>query len=234
MSDHKTIGLIGGLSPESTVHYYSRICRNYNQAMGKLNFPRIILESVNLQVFTECFARNDWDQVGEMLLAALARLKGAGADFAAILANTPHHAWEQIAERTPLKVLTIMEATADALKKDQLKNVLLLGTRATMESGFFQHYFEGVGITSTMPNEKDRQELDRIVWEELSHGNVLESSRSFARTMIATLIEGGAEAVVLACTELEMLIQQEDSSKPLYDTMRIHADAILEYAISAV
>lgn len=233
MNNHKTIGLIGGLTPESTVHYYTRICRNYNKQFGALNFPRVFLESVNLQVYSDCFVRNDWAQVGEMLLLALERLKNAGADFAAILANTPHHAWEHIADRTPLKVLTIMEATAAALKKDGLASVALLGTRATMESGFFQHYFEAEGIKSTIPDAKERQELDRIVWEELAHGNVLDESRIFARDVIAKLAGQGAEAVVLACTELEMLIQQEDSSKPIHDTMGIHADAILEYAIGA-
>lgn len=234
MKEHKTIGLIGGLTPESTVHYYTRICRNYNKAFGALNFPRIFIESVNLQLYSECFEKGDWERVGEMLLAALGRLKAAGADFAAILANTPHHAWEHIAGRTPLKVLTIMEATAAALKKDGLKKVALLGTRATMESGFFQHFFEGQGIQSTIPEADERKELDRIVWEELAHGTVRDESRIFARDVIARQVGQGAEAVVLACTELEMLIQQEDSSKPLYDTMGIHADAILEYAINAV
>lgn len=230
MNDRKAIGLIGGLSPESTVHYYTRLCRGFNKEAGGLNFPRIILESVNMQDYVDRFGQSDWGTVGEWLLAALVRLKAAGAEVAAILANTPHHAWDLIADRAPIKVITIMEATANALKRDGASHVALLGTRATMESGFFQRYFRAAGIEALVPSEMQRKELDRIVWDELSHGTVRETSRAAARSMIAGLIEQGAEAVVLGCTELEMLIKAGDSSKPLYDTMSIHADAILEAA----
>lgn len=227
----KRIGLIGGLSPESTVHYYEILCREYNQRFGGLNFPEITLESLNLQKLIAHFERNEWDQVGDILLDALQRLKNAGAEFAAILANTPHNAYEQIRDQSPLEILTIMDATSAALARDSRRKVALLGTRPTMEFGFFQQHFQAHGIETLVPDEGARQELDRIVWEELPHGTVRPESRAAAKSMIGGLVQQGAEAVILGCTELCLLIQPEDSPRPLYDTTRIHADAILDFAL---
>lgn len=226
----KRIGLIGGLSPESTVHYYSIICREHNRRAGGLNFPEITIQSLNLQMLSEKFEVNDWAGVAKILLGALQRLKDGGADFAAILANTPHNAYALLKDESPLEILTIMEATSVALLADGRSRVALLGTRPTMEFGFFQKHFKSQGIETLTPDESERRELDRIVWEELCHGEVRPESRDAARGMIAKLTDQGVEAVVLACTELDLLIQSEDSSKPLYDTTRIHAEAILDYA----
>ena len=227
----KRIGLIGGLSPESTVHYYEILCREYNRRFGELNFPEIVLQSINLQRLIPLFERNDWDAVGEVLLEALRRLKGGGADFAAILANTPHNAYDRIRDSSPLEIVTIMDATAAALDRDDRRRVALLGTKPTMEFGFFQKYFSARGIETLVPDEPRRQQLDRIVWDELSHGDVQPASRAAARDMIGGLVDQGAEAVILGCTELGLLIQPEDSPRPLYDTTRIHAEAILDFAL---
>lgn len=226
----KRIGLIGGLSPESTVHYYRYLCSRHNRALGGLNFPEITLESLNLQSLTVLFERNDWDAVAEILLAALHRLEAAGADFAAILANTPHNAYDRIRDRSPLPILTIMEATAGALLRDARRDVALLGTRATMEFGFFQNAFAAKGIATRVPDAAARRELDRVIWEELSHGVVRPASHAAAKSAIAALDREGADAVVLACTELGLLIQPEDTTLPVYDTLRLHADAILAFA----
>ncbi|HEV2248560.1 MAG TPA: amino acid racemase [Terriglobia bacterium] len=227
----KRIGLIGGLSPESTVHYYEIICRDYNRRVGGLNFPEITIQSLNLQRLRPLFERGDWDGVAVILLEALGCLKRAGADFAAILANTPHNAYEQISAKTPLEIVTIMDATSNALTREGRRNVALLGTCATMESGFFQKHFETRGIRTLVPNAARRRELDRAIWEELSHGTIRPESRTAARTMIGEMVQQNVEAVVLACTELCLLIQPEDSAKPLYDTTRLHAEAILEFAL---
>ena len=226
----KRIGLIGGLSPESTIHYYQIICREFNRQHGGLNFPEITLESVNLQRLVTLFEKNDWDGVAAILLAALQRLKAAGADFAAILANTPHNAYDRLRDHLPVPVLTIMDATADALHEDGRRNVALLGTKATMEFGFFQRHFASKGIETQVPEAAERQELDRIVWEELSHGKIEQASRQAAREMMRKLQDQGVEAVILGCTELSLLIQEEDTPLPLYDTTRIHAEAILKFA----
>jgi len=227
----KRIGLIGGLSPESTVHYYQYLCHHYNQKFGDLNFPKITLESQNLQQLVGFFEKNDWDGVAAILLEALHRLKDAGADFAAILANTPHNAYDRIRDSSPLKILTIMEATSQGLVRDQRKNVALLGTKATMEFGFFQKHFSENGIETCVPNPSQRAELDRIIWKELSHGVVQPDSRAAAKTMLSDLQRQGAEAVILGCTELGLLIEAEDTPLPLYDTLQLHADAILEFAL---
>jgi aspartate racemase len=227
----KRIGLIGGLSPESTVHYYEFLCREYNALVGDLNFPEIALQSLNLQRLIPLFEHNKWDEVGAVLLDALHRLERSGAEFAAILANTPHNAYEQIRSASPLEILTIMDATSEALVRDGRSRVALLGTRPTMEFGFFQKQFQVRGIETLVPGPRERKELDRIVWEELSHGTVRPESRKVAKSVIGDLVSEGAEAVILGCTELCLLIQPADSSLPLYDTTRIHAEAILEFAM---
>ena len=226
----RKIGLIGGLSPESTVHYYQRLCAEHNRAHGGLNFPPMTLESLNLQTLVDLFEKNDWDGVAEILLDALHRLKAAGAGFAAILANTPHNAYAQIRDASPLEIVTIMDATASALSRDGRRKVALLGTRATMEFGFFQDHFTANGIETCVPDAADRRKLDRVIWEELSHGIVKPESTTAARKMMADLEAQGAEAVILGCTELGLLISENDTPLPLYDTLKLHADAILAYA----
>jgi len=227
----KKIGLIGGLSPESTVHYYRHLCRAYNRKFGGLNFPEITLESLNLQQLIGLFEKNDWDGVAAILLAALRRLEAAGADFAAILANTPHNACDRLRDSSPLKILTIMEATSRGLIRDRRRNVALLGTKPTMEFGFFQKHFAENGIETSVPNLAQRVELDRIIWKELSHGIVQPESRAAAQTMLADLRSRGAEAAILGCTELGLLLKAGDTPLPLYDTLELHADAILESAV---
>ncbi|HEX6963853.1 MAG TPA: amino acid racemase [Lacipirellula sp.] len=230
-SRSKRIGLVGGLSPESTVHYYEIICRRFNRRVGGLNFPEISIQSLNLQQLVELFEANDWEGVAAILLEALGRLQRAGAEFAAILANTPHNAYELIREASPLPILTIMDATSAALAGDGRRRIALLGTRPTMEYGFFQRHFAGQGIETFVPEVAERRELDRIIWEELSHGVINPASRTAAAAMMAELSASGAEAMVLACTELSLLIKPEVSSCPLYDTTELHAQAILEFAL---
>jgi len=227
----KRIGLIGGLSPESTIHYYEILCREYNDKFGELNFPEITIQSLNLQKLVELFGKNDWDGVASILLDAIHRLKGAGAEFAAILANTPHNAYDKIRDQSPLEILTIMDATSAVLLSDEKRKVGLLGTQATMEFGFFQKYFSSHHIETITPEATQRQELDRIIWKELSHGEIRPESRLAAKEMIDDLIKQDVQAVILGCTELSLLIKPDDSSRPLYDTTQIHAKAILEFSL---
>ena len=165
-------------------------------------------------------------------MRALERLQNAGADFAAILANTPHNAYELIREESPLPIVTIMEATAAALVSDKRKRVGILGTRPTMEYGFFQKHFQSQGVETIVPNEAHRNELDRVIWEELSHGIIKPDSRAVAQSMLNNLAKIGAEAMILGCTELCLLIKPEDSPIPLYDTTDLHAKAILSFALN--
>jgi aspartate racemase len=227
----KRIGLVGGLSPESTVHYYEIICREYNRRAGRLNFPQITIQSLNLQQLVSLFEANEWQGVAAILLDGIERLHRAGAEFAAILANTPHNAYDLIREASPLKIVTIMDATSAALAHDSRLQVALLGTRATMEYGFFQRHFQSQGIHTLVPEAPQRGQLDRIIWDELSHGIVNPASLATAEGIIGELKSRGAEAVVLACTELSLLIKPDDYPYPIYDTTQLHAEAILEFAL---
>lgn len=231
VTQHQVIGLVGGLSPESTVHYYQRLCRRFNEQAGGLRFPRIILTSLNLQELVEYFEKDDWARVADHLADAIDRLRQAGADFSAILANTPHNAWNHLRDRAALPVLTIMEATSAALIRANKHRVALLGTRPTMDGGFFQQHFRDQGIETITPSPEDRRELDRVIWEELSHGRVEPASQKHAQHMLVQLADAGAEAVILGCTELGMLIKPSDSRLPLFDTLTLHAEAILERAL---
>lgn len=221
-------GLVGGLSPESTVHYYQYLYRKYNERFGGLNFPALTLDTVNLQGMVDRFNANLWDEVGEKLLRSLQNLKAAGCDFAAILANTPHNAYDLIRDKTPLPVLTIMEAAGKALQKEKIEKIILLGTRATMEYGFFQRSFQNLGIETVVPDEAERASLDTIIWDELSHGTVKESSRQSIKAMMEDLTECGVGGIVLGCTELAMVVEPQDAPLPVFDTTEIHARAILE------
>jgi aspartate racemase len=228
----KKIGLVGGLSPESTTHYYEIICREYNRKCGGLNFPEMTIESLNLQTLVARFNVNDWGGIATILLQALGRLQRAGADFAAILANTPHNAYELMRDESPLPIVTIMDATAAALVNDDRKTVGLLGTRPTMEYGFFQKHFQLRGVETVVPDESDRRQLDHIIWDELSHGVIKPVSRAMSRLILHNLVSNGTEAIVLGCTELSLLIKPEDTPSPLYDTTDLHAKAILSFALN--
>jgi aspartate racemase len=228
----KKIGMIGGLSPESTAHYYTIICREYNRRCGELNFPELTIDSLNLQKLVRLFEVDDWPGVAVILLESLKRLQRAGAEFAAILANTPHNAYELIRDESPLPIVTIMDATAEALISDGRTRVGLLGTRPTMEYGFFQKHFQSRGIETVVPREAQRREVDRIIWEELSHGTIKAESRAASKAMLDDLARDDAEAIVLGCTELSLLVKPEDSFRPLYDTTQLHAEAILAFALN--
>ncbi|MDE2026943.1 MAG: amino acid racemase [Candidatus Omnitrophica bacterium] len=227
----KHIGIVGGLSPESTVEYYQIICREFNKKFGGLNFPQVTIRSLNLGELVGFFERNQWEEVAGVILNAIHDLEDAGAEIVAIAANTPHNAYDSIQRHSPIKVLSIMEATADAIKKAGIKKVGLLGTKATMEYGFFQGVFKSHGIEAIIPSVKDRQYIDKTIWEKLSHGKIEQEDRLRHAEIIIKLIEQGAQGIVLGCTELPLLIKAEDAKVPLFDTTHIHALAILEYAI---
>jgi aspartate racemase len=230
----KHIGLIGGLSPESTVEYYKLICAGFNKKMGKLNFPTITLRSLNLQKVLDFFKADQWDKVADEMIAAINDLENAGADFLAITANTPHNALEAIRARSSLEVLSIMDAVAKEIKKESVSKVALLGTKPTMEYGFFQQTFTREGIQTIVPGEEDRDYLDRLIWEKLSYGKMEVVDRMRVREIAQGLISLGAEGIILGCTELPLLVQKEDVEAKIFDTMKIHVESILNFALEEV
>lgn len=227
----KHIGLVGGMSPESTIEYYRIICDDFNKKAGGSNFPKITIRSINLQEIADLFKDDNWDGVADVIVSAIIDLANAGADFAAIATNTPHNAYYAIKRYSPIEVLSIMDATADEIKKDGLNKVGLLGTKPTMEYGFFQKTFAKCGIDAITPCEKERDYINEIIWNELVHGKVTDEARAGYKKIIDSLTNEGAQGIILGCTEIPLLIKPSDCKVKVYDTATIHAKAILEYAM---
>lgn len=230
----KHIGLIGGLSPESTIEYYRIICSGFNEKYGGWNFPQITIQSLNLQEIADLFNNNRWDDVADVIVSAVYDLQRAGADFAAIATNTPHNAYERIKEYSPLEVLSIMDATAKEVAEDGITKVGLLGTKQTMEYGFFQRTFSNYGLETLIPNENERERVDQVIWNELIHGKITESAKRDYIKIIQRLVDKGAEGIILGCTEIPLLVKPEDTHIKTYDTTTIHAKAILNYALKEI
>ncbi len=226
---HKHIGIVGGMSPSSTSEYYMKICRGFNEQAGGYNYPHVTIQSINLQEIADLFNADRWDEVADRIVDAIISLKAAGADFAAIATNTPHNAYGRIKELSPLYVLSIMEATADKIKEDRLSKVGLLGTKPTMEYGFFQRTLSQYGIETVIPDEEDREVINNIIWEELVHGNIRQGSRERYLKIIGRMPD--VQGVILGCTEIPLLVRPQDCSLRTYDTATLHADAILRYAL---
>jgi aspartate racemase len=227
----KHIGIVGGLSPESTVEYYKLICEEYNSKTGGWNFPQITIRSVNLQEIADLFMADKWDDMADVIVSAISDLQRSGADFAAIATNTPHNAYERIREFSPLEVLSIMDATAQEIQKDGFEKVGLLGTKQTMEYGFFQRTFANYCIEAITPEKKDREYVNDVIWNDLVHGKITDESRKGYKGVIDRLVQRGAKGIILGCTEIPLLIKPSDSPVKTYDTTTIHARAILDYAM---
>lgn len=168
--------------------------------------------------------------MADRIVEAIHSLKSAGADFAAIATNTPHNAFDRISRNSPLHVISIMDATAEAIIQDGYKKVGLLGTKPTMEYGFFQRTFASYGIQTITPGESDRKVIDRVIWDELVRGIISPGSRKAYNSIIERMAWDGAEGVILGCTEIPLLVKQKDCDVKLYDTAALHASAILDYA----
>ena len=229
----KTIGLVGGLSPESTIEYYRQITHDYNQLMGGTEFPQMIIRSLNLAEISKFQRNNQWDSVADQILMAVNDLFNAGADFAAICANTPHNAWQKIMDRQPpIPILSIMEATAQAVKKAGLSTVGLLGTLPTMKNGSFEAFFRKYQIELVTPAYVDAEKVDRIIWRELVLGQITGESRAINLEILNRVIKRGVQGLILGCTELGLMIKPENVPVVVFDTATIHAQAILEYALN--
>jgi aspartate racemase len=232
-SMHKKIGIIGGLSPESTVSYYLHLTRSYVARFGDYGYPEILIYSVNLKAFHQLRAENRWDAIAEELCRAARALKAAGADFALIATNTMHKVFAEVSRAAPLPLLSIIEATARRARTLGLARLGLLGTSYTMDDGFYHQAMAGFGITIESPPHADQAELHRIIVEELVRGQLEESSRHTYQKAIASLQQAGAQGIILGCTEIPLLVSPADAALPLLDTARIHAEAALEMAIES-
>lgn len=230
----QTIGILGGMSHESTAHYYRLINEGVRARLGGLHSARIALISVDFATIEPLQAADDWDAAGALLAADARRIEAAGADFLLLATNTMHRCADAITAAIDIPLLHLADATAEAVENAGLGRVALLGTRYTMEQPFYRERLERRGLQVDVPDAADRAELNRIIFEELCQGSIRADSRTTLQRMIRDLGDAGATAVIAGCTEITLLIGAADSPLPLFDTTAIHADAAVARALANV
>lgn len=227
----KTIGLIGGMSWESTVTYYQVVNETVKERLGGLHSAKVLLYSVDFAEIEECQASGDWDRSAAILTEAAKNLEKAGADFIVICTNTMHKIVPQMAAGIRIPILHIAEATAAELKKAGISKVALLGTKYTMCQDFYKAKLVEAGIEVLIPEPEDVELVNRVIYEELCLGQIREESRREYVRVIEGLAAQGAQGVILGCTEIGLLISQKDVSLPVFDTTLIHAARAAELAL---
>jgi aspartate racemase len=227
---HKRIGILGGMSPESTVAYYEYITRTYTERYGDYGYPEILIYSVSFQPYVDWPNQDRWDLVAEGLSEAAQTLEAAGADLILIATNTMHLVFDQVQARVDVPMLSLLDITAQAILARGLRTVGLLGTRFAMEKGFYQEALARQGIEVLVPEAEDRAYVNRVIYEELVAGKIRDESRAGFLDVIQKLVAQGAEGVILGCTEIPLLVSEADAGIPLFDTTTLHAEAALTYA----
>ena len=228
----KTIGMIGGMSWESTVTYYQVINEVIKEELGGLHSAKCLLYSVDFHEIEECLSSGNWERASEILSDAAVRLERGGADFIIICTNTLHKVVEKIQEKISIPILHIAEVTAEELKENKIDKVALLGTKYTMEQDFYKDRLINNGIEVMIPVEQDREKINTIIFEELCLGIISEQSKNEYLRIISDLMEQGAQGIILGCTEIGLLISQNDTEAPLFDTTWIHGKRAALWAIS--
>jgi len=229
----KTIGLIGGMSWESTIPYYRLINEGIKQRLGGLHSASLLLHSVDFHEIEACQASGEWDKAGDMLAQAALGLERAGAQGILLCTNTMHKVASHIETRCSLPFLHIADATGRAIAATGMQRVALLGTRYTMEQDFYRGRLETqFGIESIVPDEADRARINQIIFEELCLGTFSDASRHYYLSVIDKLAKQGAQGVIFGCTEIGLLVPAEESPIPVFDTTAIHAVDAVEFMLS--
>ncbi len=227
----KTIGLIGGMSWESTVTYYQQLNELVKERLGGLHSAKIAMYSVDFDEIEACQSSGNWDRSAEILTSAAQGLERAGADLILICTNTMHKVYPQIQAGVGVPLLHIADATADALERAGVSKVALLGTRYTMCQDFYKSRLIDRGVEVLIPEAEDVELVDRVIFHELCLGQLKPSSKAEFLRIIEELAQKGAQGVILGCTEIGLLIQQTDTSLPVFDTTLIHAARAVELAL---
>ena len=229
----RVIGLLGGMSWESTAEYYRLINEEVRRRLGRQHSAVILMYSVDFEEIERLQDAGEWDKAGEFLAGGAQRLERGGAEFLVLCTNTMHKVAPAIEAAIGIPLIHIADATAEAIKEAGIGSVGLLGTRFTMEEDFYRgRLSERHGLEVLVPDANERAQVNRVIYDELCQGQVLEGSRSAYVGIIEGLAERGAEAVILGCTEIGLLIKPEDSTLPVFDTTRIHAERAVELALS--
>ena len=230
----KCIGLLGGMSWESTVSYYQALNRGMRAKLGGLHSARVLLNSVDFAAIERLQHAGDWPATARLLAAEARRLQDGGADFLLIGTNTMHKVAPEIEAAIDIPLLHIADATAAKLQADGVTRVGLLGTRFTMEQDFYKGRLQArFGLTVLVPDGAGRERVHRIIYDELCLGEIRASSRAEYLAIIAELAAAGAEAVILGCTEIALLVGNARAAVPLYDTTAIHAEAAVALALAS-
>jgi aspartate racemase len=230
----KTIGLIGGMSWESTVPYYRLINEEIKERLGGLHSAKVILYSVDFHDIERLQHSGDWTAAGSLLAGAAQAVERAGADCLVLCTNTMHKVAPAIEAAVRIPLLHIADATAREIVAAGISTVGLLGTRYTMEQGFYKdRLHQNHGLRVLTPGERDREIVHRVIYDELCLGRVIDHSRTEFRRVMAELISQGAQAIILGCTEITLLVGQADAAVPLFDTTSIHARKAAEWALES-
>lgn len=232
MKQTKVIELIGGMSWESTITYYQVINETVKEALGGLHSAKILLYSVDFAEIEACQSSGDWEKSAAILTKAAKNLEQSGADVIVICTNTMHKIVPQMEKELTIPILHIAEATADSLLRQGIQKVALLGTKYTMTQDFYKDVLTQKGLETLVPNAADIELVNDVIYQELCLGLVLEESRTQYQRIIQELKDRGAEAVILGCTEIGLLINPEDSSLPVFDTTLIHAEKAAQWSVT--
>ena len=227
----KTIGLIGGMSWESSAVYYELINLKVRELLGGFHSAKIVMVSVDFAEIEKLQHKNDWDGLNKKMVNAALQLQNANSDIVVLCTNTMHLCSEEIKKNISIPFLHIAESTGLEIKKHSISKVGLLGTKFTMEKEFYKQIIKNLGIEVIIPNEKDRNSIHQIIYEELVHGKILENSKNTYKRIIKDLEMKGAEGIILGCTEIPLLIKQNDVNIPIFDTTKIHAETAVELSI---
>ena len=228
----KTIGLIGGMSWQSSVAYYRRINEQVGQRLGGLHSAECLMYSVDFAAIEAMQTEGRWGDAGRRLADVAQRLEAAGADLLVLCTNTMHKVADVVEDAVNVPLLHLGDATAGAVLQAGVRRVGLLGTGFTMEQDFYRDRLASYGLDVIVPGPEDRGLVHRVIYDELCHGVVREQSRQTYREVIGRLVDLGAEGIILGCTEIELLIGQEHVAVPVFPTMRIHADAAVDLALA--
>jgi aspartate racemase len=228
----RRIGILGGISHESTVVYYQQLIAGYYARYHNAYYPEIVIYSLDFQRFTDMEDRGEMDDYVDTIVDGLARLEAAGAEIALLAANSPHAVFSAVAARTTLPLVSIVEATAHAAASAGAKQLLLLGIRFTMQTGFYAEVCARYGIAVVTPADADQRLLNRLIFDELTLGKFGEAQRETLLAIIERAAQRNSfDGVILGCTELPILLRQEDTTIPLYDTLALHVQAMLDAAL---
>lgn len=223
----RKLGIIGGLSPESTILYYRGLNEGVCKALGEHHSAKILLSSVDFGEFVALKQKGDWDGQAAILIAEAKALERAGAELLMLATNTMHFAAEQIQAAISIPLLHITDATAAPMKAAGITTAGFIGTKYSMELPFFHERLKSLGITSLVPDAQERTDINRIIYDELTQGIVTDPARQRYREVMASLVARGAECIILGCTEIIMLVGSGDAEVPVFDTTEEHIRAAL-------